>query len=167
MNNKTLVLDVAYIARSIITTERAFVISMKGNAEVIHEYDEYFKLVNPDYQFKKPSVIKVKKYVNDLLHTVPLTRENVYRRDNYSCVYCGESRRKLLTLDHLVPKSKGGENTWQNLVTACKKCNNIKSDQSVDEFGYKIEKPYQPHYLMMMKSMFEIPEEWKKYLLFQ
>lgn len=164
---KTLVLDVAYIARSIISSERAFVISMKGNAEIIHEYDECFKLINPDYNFKKPSVIKVKKYVNDLLHIVPLTRENVYRRDNYSCVYCGESRRKLLTLDHVIPKCKGGENTWQNLVTACKKCNNIKSDLSVEDFGKIIKKPYQPHYLMMMKSMFDIPEEWKKYLLFQ
>jgi len=164
---KTLVLDVSYIARSIITTERAFVISIKGNAEVIHDYDEYFKVVNPNYNFKKPSVIRVKKYVNDLLHKVPLTRDNVYRRDNHSCVYCGENRRKLLTLDHVIPRSRGGGDTWDNLVTACKKCNNVKSDLTLEEFGKIIKSPYQPHYLMMIKSMFDIPEEWKKYLLFQ
>ena len=79
--NRTLVLDVAYLARSIITTERAFVISFKGNAEVIHEHDETFGLVNPELEIKKPSVIRVKKYVNDKLHRVPLTRENVYRRE--------------------------------------------------------------------------------------
>lgn len=166
-NIKTLVVDISYIPRCIINTERAFVISWKGNADVLHEYDESFKIVNPEIDFKKPSVIRVKKFVNDHIHTVPLTRENVYRRDGYQCIYCGENKSKLLTIDHIIPKSKGGENTWQNMVTACKKCNNIKSDLSVEDFGKVIPKQYRPHYLMFIKSMFDIPEEWKKYLLFK
>jgi len=165
--NRTLVLDVSYLARGIITADRAFVISYKGNAEIIHEHEETFGVVNPELEIRKPSVIRVKKYVNDKLHRVPLTRENIYRRDGFECVYCGEGRKKLLTLDHVIPKSKGGEDSWENLVTACKTCNNEKDDLTLEEYGKAIPQPYRPHYLMMIKSMFDIPEEWKKFLLFQ
>jgi len=167
ITNKTLVLDVSYLARGIINAERAFIIALNGNAEIIHEHDEHFKLVNKDLIINKPSVIRIKKYVNDRLHKVNLTRENVFRRDGYRCLYCGEDRKKLLTVDHVIPKSKGGKDSWNNLVTACKKCNNEKSDLPVEEFGKLLKQPYTPHYLMMLKSMFDIPEEWKKYLLFQ
>jgi hypothetical protein len=76
------------MARSIITTERAFVISYKGNAEVLEEHPESFGLVNPNLDIGKPSIIRVPKYIKQEFHKVPLTRENIYRRDNYECVYC-------------------------------------------------------------------------------
>ena len=94
---KTLVLDSSFMARSIISTERAFVISYKGNADVINEHPESFKLVNPELDIKKPSIIRVYKYVNQIIQKVPLNRENVYRRDNFECVYCGCNNRKTLT----------------------------------------------------------------------
>jgi len=90
------------MARSIISTERAFVISYKGNADVINEHPESFKLVNPELDIKKPSIIRVFKYVNQVIQKVPLSRENVYRRDNFECVYCGDNNRKTLTLDHVI-----------------------------------------------------------------
>lgn len=163
---KALVLDVSYTARSIITTERAYVIAYKGNAEIIHEHPESFKLVNPNLDIKKPSVIRVKKFVNVYNQKAPLNRENIYRRDNYECVYCGEDDKKLLTLDHVIPKSKGGENSWDNLVTACKRCNSEKADLTLEEFGKPIPQPKRPHYLMLMKQLKYIPEEWKPYLYF-
>ena len=88
--------------RSIINTERAFVITYKGNASVIAEHPESFKLVNPELDIKKPSIIRVFKYVNQPIQKVPLSRENVYRRDNFECVYCGCNNRKTLTLDHVI-----------------------------------------------------------------
>lgn len=161
---KTLVLDSSYIPRSVISTERAFVISYKGNAEVISEYPESFKLVNPNLDIGKPSIIRVFKYVNVPFQKVPLSRENIYKRDNYECVYCGNSDKRNLTLDHVVPKAKGGKDTWNNLVTACKRCNGEKADLTLEEYGKEIPKPIRPHYIMLMKKIDYIPEEWKAYL---
>lgn len=162
---KTLVIDSAYIARSVIATERAFVISYKGNAEVIAEYPETFGVVNPTLEINKPSIIRVPAFIKMDFQKVPLTRQNIYKRDNFECVYCGEDNKKLLTLDHVVPQSKGGPNSWNNLVTACKKCNGEKSDLTLEEYGKPIPKPQRPHYLMLLKKVHHIPEEWKPYLL--
>jgi 5-methylcytosine-specific restriction endonuclease McrA len=163
---KTLVVDSSFMARSIISTERAFVISYKGNAEVVADHPETFGLVNPNLQINKPSIIRVFKYVNQQIHNVPLNRENVYKRDNYECVYCGCSTPKLLTLDHVIPQSKGGKDSWDNLVTACRTCNSEKSDLTLEEYGKEIPEPKRPHYLMLMRSVIEIPKEWEPFLFF-
>lgn len=162
---KTLVVDSAYIARSVIATERAFVITYKGNAEVIAEYPETFGVVNPNLEINKPSIIRVPSFIKMQFQKVPLTRQNIFKRDAYTCAYCGETEKKLLTLDHVLPQSKGGPNTWDNLVTACKKCNGEKGDLLLEEYGKPIPKPQRPHYLMLLKKVQNIPEEWKPYLL--
>lgn len=165
-NLKTLVVDKTYIARAIISPERAFTIYYKGNADIVHKYKEKFKTVNPDLEIHKPSIIRIYSFVNtnNLIFKVPLSRENIYKRDNYQCVYCQESDKKQLTLDHVIPKSKGGKDTWDNLVTACKRCNNEKSDLTLEEYGKDIPKPYRPHYLMLIKRVQKIPKEWEPYL---
>ncbi len=160
---KTLVVDSSFVARSIISAERAFVISYKGNAEIIAEHPESFGLVNPHLDIKKPSIIRVFKYVNNYKN-VSLTRENVFKRDNHECVYCGSG--KNLTIDHVIPKSKGGKDGWDNLVTACRPCNGEKADLTLEEFGKEIPQPKRPHYFMLMKQTGEIPQEWEKFLLF-
>jgi 5-methylcytosine-specific restriction endonuclease McrA len=104
--------------------------------------------------------------VNQPIHKVPLSRENVYRRDGYACVYCGCDNRKTLTLDHVIPQSKGGKDAWDNLVTACKKCNSEKSNLTLEEYGKEIPQPRRPHYLMMIKQVHHIPDEWNDYLFF-
>ena len=163
---KALVVDASFIARSVISTERAFVISYKGNAEVIAEHPETFNLINPDLTIHKPSIIRVAKYVKQNIQKVPLTRENIYRRDNYECVYCGSSNQKTLTLDHVIPQSKGGKDSWSNLVTACRPCNHEKADLTLEEYGKEIPEPKRPHYLMLMRSMTHIPKEWETFLFF-
>lgn len=163
---KTLVVDSSFMARSIIPAERAFVISYKGNAEVIAEHPETFGLVNPKLQINRPSIIRVFKYVHQQIHNVPLSRENIYKRDNYECVYCGCSNVRILTLDHVIPQSKGGKDTWENLVTACKVCNSEKADLTLEEYGKEIPEPKRPHYLMLMKTVTDIPKEWEPFLFF-
>lgn len=160
---KTLVLDSSYMARSIITPERAFVIKYKGNADVIADHNETFGLVKTDIIINKPSIIRVYKYINHG-HNVPLNRRNIFRRDEWKCVYCGNGNKSELTLDHVMPQSKGGRDTWTNLVTACKKCNGEKRDLTLEEFDRGYPNPYRPHYLMLMRKVKEIPEEWKPYL---
>ena len=162
--NKTLVLDSSYTPRGIISSLRAFVIVYKGNANVVYEHEEAFKLYNPELIIQKPSIIRVPKYLHTKHHKVPMTRNNIYKRDGFECVYCGEGETRQLTLDHVVPKSKGGPNTWENLVTACKKCNNEKADLSLEEWGKDIPEPKRPHYLMLLRQVSHIPEEWKPYL---
>ena len=152
--------------RSIINTERAFVITYKGNASVVAEHPESFSLINPELDIKKPSIIRVYKYVNQIIQKVPLSRENVYRRDNFECVYCGDNNRKTLTLDHVIPQSKGGKDSWDNLVTACRRCNGEKSNLTLEEYGKEIPEPKRPHYLMLMRSMTYIPKEWETFLFF-
>lgn len=162
---KCLVIDNSYMARSIITTERAFTIVYKGNAEVVNEHDIYFKLGrNNKLKIKKPSIIRVFKYVNQPFHKVKLSRENIFKRDRHTCVYCGETDRKLLTLDHVYPQSKGGKNTWENLVTACKKCNGEKDNLLLKEWGRDIPQPQRPHYLMLVKDIPNFPQEWRPFL---
>jgi 5-methylcytosine-specific restriction endonuclease McrA len=161
---KTLVVDSSFMARSIISSERAFVISYKGNAEVITEHPESFKLVNPNLDIKKPSIIRVFKYVKQEYQKVPLNRQNIFKRDNFECVYCGSD--KNLTLDHVIPKSKGGPDSWENLVTACKGCNGEKADLTLEEYGKEIPQPKRPHFLMLMRQMDYVPLEWEKFLFF-
>lgn len=170
---KCLVIDTAHIARSVITTERAFVISYKGNAEIIAEHPESFGLVNPELVYMKPSIIKVQRFVNVRDQKVPFNRDNIYKRDNYECVYCGCSKRKSLTLDHVNPQANGGLNSWDNLVTACFDCNQEKADMDIESYvemvmedGRDIDfpDPKRPHYLMLMKKIDFIPDEWRTYL---
>ena len=161
---KTLVIDSSYMPRSIINSERAFVISYNGHAEIIYEHNESFGLVNPNLDIKKPSIIKVHKYVNQKFHKVPFSRENVFKRDNYECVYCGCSNRKTLTLDHVHPTSKGGQNTFENVVTACRSCNGEKADLTLQEWGKDIPEPRRPHFLMLLRGVDHVPKEWEKFL---
>lgn len=167
--NRCLLLDSTYMAKNIVDSKRAFVIYFKGNAEIIKSHPEFFKLVNPETKIAKPSIIRVGDYINHYGKS-NLTRENVFKRDGYACVYCPEGtihKKSFLTLDHVIPQSKGGGFTWDNLVTACKTCNGLKADLSLEEFTkQKIPNPRRPHYLMLMKSVGYIHEEWKKYLFF-
>lgn len=164
---RCLVIDSSWIPRAIISTERAFVISYKGNAEIIEAHPESFGLVNPELDIQKPSIIRVFTYVNKNFLKVPLTRDNVFRRDNYECVYCPPGKvhnKKDLTLDHVLPQSKGGKDTWNNLVTACKPCNHTKSDLLIEELGLVNPNPKRPHYLMLLNSGGDIPDSWRPFL---
>jgi 5-methylcytosine-specific restriction endonuclease McrA len=164
--HKTLVLNSAYMATHIIDSTRAFVVVYKGNADILDTHPgAYFKTPNTSTKYEKPSVIRVNKWINLNYTKSPLTRENVFKRDSYQCVYCGESRRPLLTLDHVYPRSKGGADSWENLVTACKRCNGEKGNLLIDEWGKSDPKPVRPHHILLVqKNQIVIPDEWKPYL---
>lgn len=167
VQSKTLVLNSAYMPTHIIDSTRAFVIVYKGNGEVLENYDDYFSTPNTVDVYAKPSIIRVNRWFNIDYTKVPLTRENIYRRDGHSCVYCGVSGRDKLTIDHVIPKSKGGLDTWDNLVSACYSCNSEKGDLMIEEWGKPHPEPYRPHHLLLVqKQKIDIPETWKKFLFF-
>ena len=162
---KCLVLDSSYMPRQIIESTRAYVIFSKGNAEIVADHPETFNLADPNRIIHRPSIIRVHKFINLDITRVPYSRDNVFKRDNYTCVYCGEDEPRAMTIDHVIPKSKGGEDSFENCVTACRPCNAEKDDLTIEEWGREHPNPRRPHYLMMLKTLEYIPESWMKFLL--
>ena len=166
---KCLVLDSSYMPRQVIDSLRAYVVFSKGNAEIIANHTEKIKVVNPDLIILRPSIIRIpKKYINLDITRVPYSRDNVLKRDNYTCVYCNENYgddKRMLSIDHVLPQSKGGKDSFENCVTACKQCNWEKDDLTIEEWGREHPNPRRPHYLMMLKSLEYIPEAWMKFML--
>lgn len=115
--------------------------------------------------FPWPSVIRLKRYISVPYQNIILTRRNILKRDGHKCAYCGRGDLPF-TIDHIVPKSKGGEDTWENLVTACLPCNNKKGNRTPEEASMKLRiKPYKPnHILFLLNSVNHIDNAWKPYL---
>ncbi len=115
--------------------------------------------------FPWPSVIRLKRYISVPYQNIILTRRNILKRDGHKCAYCGRGDLPF-TIDHIVPKSKGGEDTWENLVTACLPCNNKKGNRIPEEASMKLRiKPYKPnHILFLLNSVNHIDNAWKPYL---
>lgn len=183
MKNKfsqTLLLDSSFMPKDVVDSKRAFAIwykyankdrsdhdfEKKGNCEILHNHPAKFGLVKKEIEIFKPSVIRVKSYIPISYSKVPLTRINIFKRDNWTCIYCGDTRKNRMTVDHIIPQSKGGPNTWENMITACKKCNHEKSDLDLEEYGKEIIIPHRPHALMLLKKVKYIPYVWKKYLFY-
>lgn len=112
-----------------------------------------------------PSVIRLKRYINMPYKKVVLTRKNILRRDSYRCGYCGRGDLPL-TVDHIIPKAKGGADSWENLVCACTSCNNKKGDRTPADANMKmLVRPTVPSHILFIKhSVGRIEESWKPYL---
>lgn len=166
---KCLELNSSYLPTKIIDSDRAYVLYLKGNAEIIHSHPEPFNLVKPEPVIYRPSVIKVGKYFEEnKLRQMKFSREAVFKRDKYTCVYCNKEMKKSeCTIDHVNPKSKKGKDSFENCVTACKKCNQEKDNLTIQEWGREHPNPKRPHYVQLLTYMniTEIPEDWKHYLL--
>lgn len=163
MNNKTLVLNQDYRALTTCAPTKAFLLVFMNKAEVVNDVkDGYFRTVTTNYPI--PSVIRLRSYVNLPFKGVILSRQNIFRRDGHKCQYCGSGYD--LTLDHVLPKSRKGGSTWDNLVTACKNCNARKGDRTPDEAKMPLkQRPFKPSFLMFLRDFSgPIYEEWMVYL---
>ncbi|MFO7524189.1 MAG: HNH endonuclease [Ignavibacteriaceae bacterium] len=94
-----------------------------------------------------------------------LTRRNILRRDGYKCAYCGRGDLPL-TVDHIIPRARGGDDVWENLISACTKCNNKKGDRTPDEARMAlIYRPFKPNHVMFIKNVVgKLDDKWKPYL---
>lgn len=154
----TLKLDAAWKPIEIIDCHKGFSMCFNGRANMIIEYPE-------DYPF--PAVIVVNNYVRSKLMSYNCNRRNVVWRDKNICQYC-ERRFNFcdLTMDHVVPKSKGGEKTWTNIVTSCKKCNSKKGNRTPEEASMPLlKKPTIPKWSIqiLLRGLY-IPDEWKDFI---
>ena len=164
-NVKTLKLDNSYRPIEIVDAIEALVLCLIGKAQAIENYKKEIKSVSDS--FKLPAVIVLNRYVKFQFKAVAAHRREIITRDNNTCQYCGkEFPSNKLTLDHLIPKSKGGKNTWENLVTACKKCNQKKGNRTPEESNMPlINRPRKPKYSILRSvGKNQISELWKNYL---
>ena len=162
---KALKLDSSFRPIDIIDSVEALVLCLVGKAKPIEEYSKEIKTVKES--FKLPSVIVLTRYVKFRFTSMVCNRNNVLWRDQHKCQYCGNHfRSDLLTLDHVMPKSRGGKNTWKNLVAACKKCNQKKGNKTPEESGMiPIRNPFKPRInLLRTLKKEQISPKWKIYL---
>lgn len=165
----TLLLNAGYEPLRILSWQRAFVLIFQGKVEILEEYNSSIATVSR--HFKVPAVIKLRRWVN-LKRQAPIirfSRANVYARDEYRCQYCYKKYPdRDLTLDHVYPAVRGGKKTWENIVTACVRCNQRKSDRSLEEVGFKLlNHPRVPSWLPGMFHSIRTksaPDIWAPYL---
>ena len=159
MMDRVLVLNSDYTPLNVTTIRRGFILVIKGKAEVLREDTQ--KIVTTVGEFIRPLVIRLLNYVRFSSSPLKLNRKRLYRRDDGQCVYCGN--KKGLTIDHVLPKSRGGKNTWTNLVTCCSPCNIKKGNRTPEEAGMKLrKKPYEPSIFSFVLSS-DVEELWEDF----
>ena len=139
--SNVLVLNYDYTPLNVTSIRRGFVLVDKGKAEVIKS-DET-PILTGYKTYIRPVIIRLLKYIKFQTKNIRANRARIYKRDNHECVYCGA--KKDLTLDHVIPKSRGGGNEWTNLVTSCFKCNLKKGNKTPEEAKMPMKhKPFTP-----------------------
>ena len=129
-----LVLNYDYTPLNVTSVQRGFVLVDKGKAEIVKS--DVNPIVSGYKTYVRPVIIRLLRYIKHYTRQLRANRNRIYKRDGYECVYCGSSRN--LTLDHVIPKSRGGSNSWTNLVTSCQKCNLKKADRTPEEARMKL-----------------------------
>jgi len=159
-SNLILVLNSDYLPVNVTSFKRAFKLVYKGKAEIVESEGEIFTSTK---KFAKPSVIRLIKYVSIPYRKVVLSRDNIFRRDEHRCAYCNTN--KDLTIDHIYPKSRGGKNSWENLITCCFKCNSKKGDKTPEEAKMELlYKPTKPGSVYFMYRSYKKIEKWQPYI---
>lgn len=163
VRESVLVLNQDYQAIGVCSVERAFVLVMLQKAEMLSDNtSRRLRSIAEDFRF--PSIIRLYRYVHLPYKRVNLSRHNIFKRDRNRCVYCGS--RDSLTIDHVLPRSMGGRDTWDNLVTACQKCNAKKGSMTPEQAGMAMgHQPFRPSFVMFLSNFAgEVREDWKPYL---
>ena len=161
---QVLVLNASYEPLNVCSVRRAYVLVYKGKAEVIEQLEQPLRSATDTYPW--PHVIRLVAYVH-----VPraaqrkISRRALFARDGWRCVYCGSSGGRL-TLDHVVPRSRGGESIWENVVTSCAPCNLRKGNRLPEEVSMTIRIPPRPPapVLFIRLAAPKIPHTWAPYL---
>lgn len=160
-----LVLNQNFEPLNVCNLRRALRLVFCGRAEILVENHRLIHTISQ--AFECPSVIRLYSLVRRPLPQVRLTRREVFRRDGYTCQYCGQ-RSSHLTLDHVIPRHRGGQHSWENLVTACMRCNHRKGGRPLEEAGMKLlrtpTRPSASPYYFLDAWAHRSPEEWWPFL---
>ena len=159
---KALVLNATYEPLCVVPVRRAVVLVLKEKAEVLHATDA--KLHSERRAFAVPSVIRLTYFVKVPFRArAALSRRAVFVRDGHRCQYCGASAENI---DHIIPRSRGGEHVWENVVAACRPCNTRKEDRLLHEVGFVLRrKPMAPRELTwVVVAVGTVHPHWEPYL---
>ena len=166
INLPVLVLNQNYEPLQICRVRRAIVLVYEGKAEMLENGSGFIH--SSSNRFPIPSVIRIDRFIRRSRSVRKLTRLEVFHRDHQTCQYCGKQSRQL-TLDHVIPRYRGGQHVWGNVVSACIPCNHRKAGKTPAEAGMKLSRPPAPP---RANNLFYIPYQhlqtqhaWHKYLL--
>ena len=166
LNRKVLVLNQSYEPLMVINAKRAIVLIIKDKVKMLEKYSENIRSVQNSFDL--PSVIRLNFYVHLKYKDIVLNRRNILKRHDYRCQYCAKQATPL-TIDHIVPKNKGGKDSWENLVAACSKCNTRKGDTLLKHMDMKLlKKPRKPSKLFQLQTYVNKKQDnWKQYLFME
>jgi len=157
-------LNQSYEPLTICNVKKAIILILLQKAELVAN-KETRQIRSATRSFPWPTVIRLKNYVNLPFKKIILSRKNILKRDGHKCAYCGRGDLPL-TIDHVIPRSKNGEDSWENLVAACLPCNNKKGNRTPEEANLKLQIiPYKPNYIMFIKnSVSRLDASWEPFL---
>lgn len=163
MLRKVLVLNQNYEPLTVTSAKRAISLLYLKRVQLVERYA--CEVHSVSLSLPCPSVIRLHSYVHKPYKEVVLNRKNILKRDHNICQYCGRNSQPM-TIDHVIPKSYGGKDTWENLVCACIRCNTKKGNHTPEEAGMKLLKPpRKPSHLFYLQTMIsKAHETWKPYL---
>lgn len=163
---KCLQLNSTYEPMSFVDIEQALKLYFRGKIDIISTWDEKISWINGS--MKLPAIIKLNRYVKYVQRRSAFDRLTLFRRDQFCCAYCGKAKSiDQLTVDHIVPKSQGGPNTWLNTICCCRNCNSYKENRTPEQAGMKLLfNPFVPD-LGLKNDLYKIQEhhsDWKMYI---
>ena len=163
LNRGVLLLNQNYEPMSVTSARKAIVLIYLGKAEIIERHNHMIHSVS--LAIPLPSIVRLVRFIHVPRKRIVLTRRNILKRDGSRCQYCNSTRIPV-TVDHVIPKVRGGGDTWENLVCACVKCNTKKGDRTPEEAGMKlIRHPRKPNNLFFIQHFIGIRDDrWKPYL---
>jgi 5-methylcytosine-specific restriction endonuclease McrA len=168
VNARTLLLNSTFEPVKVISWQRAVTMLVLGKVEAIRTYDSMLRAVH--ISIPMPAVVKLHEFVKRRRMRIAMSRRNIFYRDGYECQYC---HRRLpareLTCDHVMPRSQGGDTSWENLVTACGPCNRRKGGRTPEQARMKLRwRPARPESLPIEFALNlgagSMPESWRDYL---
>jgi len=160
---RTLVLNAGYEPLAVVSFKRAIVLVMNQKATIVAADSEH-PVWGSSGSWDRPSVIILRNYVRiPSSRRLPVSRRGVLRRDSNRCGYCGAPAN---TIDHVLPRSRGGKDSWENLVACCLRCNNVKSDRTPAEMNWQLRvKPRQPRTnAWLVRGIERALPDWEEYL---
>jgi 5-methylcytosine-specific restriction endonuclease McrA len=163
----TLLLNSTFEPLKVVNWRKAVTMVMLNKVEVVEEYGRIIRGVS--FALRLPAVIRLNRFIKRRTPVVKFSRENLYVRDRGKCQYCGTFfEQKELTYDHVIPRSRGGQTEWTNVVTCCTTCNFKKGGRTPEEAGMSlIRKPKAPIWIPLLAinlGIEETPDLWKNYL---
>ncbi|MEW6730896.1 MAG: HNH endonuclease [Acidobacteriota bacterium] len=167
--SRVLVLNASFEPINVCTVRRAIVLVLKGVARTEERSHRIY--ASASLKMPIPSVIRLINYIHIPFERKSLSRKNILLRDHNTCQYCGHIfPPQDLTLDHVNPRARGGDSSWDNLVACCRRCNNRKGNRLPEEVGMKLLKKPQAFSLhvnrQIMRYLGRTDEKWRKYLFY-